>query len=171
MGLKAKYTNGDIDKMMAARLIRINEAIVQTLAYVGEKCVNEAREFGSYRDFSGNLRSSVGYIIVANSRVVKYDFRRSGSGKVSVQYSNMKTRKLRTRSVAGGGDGVSTGKAYAGKIASTFRTGYALIVVAGMNYAALVEANGRNVLDSAEALAKRQVPLMRAILRTKAKAA
>ena len=37
---------------------------------------------------------------------------------------------------------------------------YALVVVAGMNYAAYVEAKGYNVLSSAEHLAERELPRM-----------
>ena len=38
--------------------------------------------------------------------------------------------------------------------------GVALVVVAGMNYAAYVEARGKNVLSSAEHLAERELPRM-----------
>ena len=38
--------------------------------------------------------------------------------------------------------------------------GVALVVVAGMNYAAYVEAKGYNVLSSAEHLAERELPRM-----------
>jgi hypothetical protein len=166
MGLKAKYTNADIDKMLAERLTRINEAIVQTLSYVGEKCVNEARDFGSYMDQTGNLRSSVGYVIVVNGSVVKENFK---SKNISVQYSNLKTRAVKSKRMSIGESGVSTAKAFAKEVASQFRYGYVLIVVAGMEYAGYVESYGKNVLYSAELLSSILVPRLMNQLKSKIK--
>ena len=52
------------------------------------------------------------------------------------------------------------------KLAKDFTKGYALIVVAGMNYAYYVETLNKDVLDSAERYAMRVTPKMMSDLRT-----
>ena len=114
-------------------------AITSILFQLGEKCVNEARNFGSYTDRTGNLRSSVGYGVFKDGQPVRYsDFQQ----------------------VAKGTEGGIEGRALLDRIAGTYPHGYALIVVAGMNYAVYVEAKGYNVLSSAQLLAERELPRM-----------
>ena len=87
----------------------------------------------SWFNQTGNLRSSVGYVVVAHGRIVKSsDF----------------------GTVLHGSEGSRAGKALAEERAKKYSNGYALIVVAGMNYAELVEArDNKSVLASAELLA------------------
>ena len=60
-----------------------------------------------------------------------------------------------------GTDGIKEGKELAKELAKQYTSGYALIVVAGMNYAEYVEAmDNKNVLASAELLARRELPKM-----------
>ena len=56
-----------------------------------------------------------------------------------------------------GSAGGSSGKAYAEKLAAKFPQGIALIVVAGMEYAAFVQNKGYNVLIEAEDFAINEV--------------
>lgn len=107
------------------------------LEYVGEQCVNDARLTGSYTDRTGNLRSSIGYIIIDNGQIVTL----SGF-----------------RQVAKGHEGISRGKSFAQQIAAEIGPRLALVIVAGMNYAAYVQDRGYNVLDSAEELAQKLIP-------------
>jgi hypothetical protein len=115
------------------------QVIVRYLCYVGELCVNEARINGGYIDRTGNLRSSTGYVVVADGNIV--------------QTSGFETVKT-------GGQGASDGEAFARRLTVKFPTGICLIVVAGMNYATCVSARGYNVLDSSESLAEKLVPQM-----------
>ena len=62
--------------------------------------------------------------------------------------------------------GVLEGKKLAEKLAKDFTKGYALIVVACMNYAYYVETLNKDVLDSAERYAMRVTPKMMSDLRT-----
>ena len=139
MPIKRKTSDAEIGRMVEQKMQRIIDAAIYNLSYVGERVLNEARSSGSYKDQTGNLRSSVGYVIVVDGKVVKS--------------SSFET-------VKGGGQGSSEGKAYVQTLVSKFPQGIALIVVAGMNYASYVSAKGYNVLDTAEVLAQRLVPQM-----------
>ncbi len=139
MPIKRKTSDAEIGRMVEQKMQRIIDAAIYNLSYVGERVLNEARSSGSYKDQTGNLRSSVGYVLVVDGKVVKS--------------SSFET-------VKGGGQGSSEGRAYVQTLVSKFPQGIALIVVAGMNYASYVSAKGYNVLDTAEVLAQRLVPQM-----------
>lgn len=137
------FTPADIKAMVANKRAKIEKAIIRRLQYLGEKCVNEARDNGDYSDITGNLRGSIGYVVVANGKIVNKDFQSDGGS-------------------------AGTGKALAEKLAAQIETGFALIVVAGMNYALYVEAKySKNVLNSAEKLAQRELPRLLAELKKK----
>lgn len=115
--------------------------LVNTFCYVGEQCIIEAREAGNYTDQTGNLRSSIGYAVVMDGKVVQRDC---------------------IDKVKQGDEGVSEGDDYLSKrIKKARKKGIVLIVTAGMNYAEYVEAKGYNVLSSAELKAG---PLVKSIL-------
>lgn len=154
MAITPAFTQSDIRQMFERKKAQIELAIALRLSELGEMCVNEARNEGSYMDQTGNLRSSTGYVIVDHGRVVAVDFKQV-SGSQPAQ----------------GLKGAYVGEAYARQLATRYSKGYALIVVAGMRYAAHVEATGRNVLNSAELLAERELPRMIAQLKAQIKAA
>lgn len=149
MGIKMTTPISDIDRYIDAEIDRIHSLVVRMLCFLGEKCVIEARDRSSeasWIDQSGNLRSSIGYVVIYNGKIVNV--------------SNFTP-------VKGGADGSKEGKALAEKLAKNYTRGYALIVVAGMNYAAYVEAlENKVVLTSAELLAKREMPSMIEKLKT-----
>lgn len=104
--------------------------IANTLCYAGEKCIEEARDGGTYIDQTGNLRSSIGYAVLMNGQVIQYDC---------------------ADKVKDGDEGVSEGlKFLQSRIKKARKKGIVLIVTAGMNYAEYVEAKGYVVLSSAE---------------------
>lgn len=122
---------------------RVKQAAVDTLMYVGESCVTEARNNGRYQDQTGNLRSSIGYVVVDNGRIVH-----QGASQKFME----------------GTQGETEGIKYARQLAPEISNGIALIVSAGMEYAVYVEARGLNVLSSAELLAESLTPqLLRAV--------
>lgn len=93
-----------------------------------------ASEVSFWNDDTGNLRSSIGYVIM-------YD------GKV--RFENFQTYNGK------GQDGAFAAKSFAYEIASRYPKGIALVIVAGMEYASYVEAiESRNVLAGGELLAK-----------------
>lgn len=124
---------------MRERAERINRAIIRTFQYIAEVLVREARMKGDYIDQTGNLRSSIGAIILLDGQVVS----RSGFEVVK-----------------GGSSGANEGLTYAQEIAAAYPRGIALVVVAGKDYAAHVAARGRDVLSSAVLKAEDIVPRM-----------
>lgn len=158
--IRANFNMADIRRKLLEFQKKVAEDTVKVLQIVGEMAVNEAKESGAYKDQTSNLRSSIGYVIVVNGQVINESFERSGSGKIQVFYSTIKTRKLKSKMIDGGVDGVSVGQAFARSLAGKYKTGFALIVVAGMNYAAYVEAHGLNVLSTAESIAKAKLPVL-----------
>lgn len=135
MGLEPKFTKAQIDTYLRSKMEAIHQAIINRLIYLGEACVREARGNHSYIDRTGNLTSSMGYVVVSNGRIV-------------------------TTAGFGGRKGGTTGREFAKNLAAKTAKGYALYVVAGMNYAAYVEAKGYNVLTTAEIFAEKQLPIM-----------
>lgn len=123
----------EIENYTEEQLNRLNAVLLRNLAYIGEACLNRARQTNSYKDQTGNLRSSIGYVISVDGRIVKT--------------SDFKVVKT-------GREGAKDGLSFAKKIARDFPQGLCLIVVAGMKYAAYVSAKGYDVLDSSELLAE-----------------
>jgi len=80
-----------------------------------------------FNDDTGNLRSSIGFILLYNGQVVFKDFQLSPRG----------TDK---------DGGLRKGVAYAEKLGKDYSSGWAIITVAGMEYASWVEALGYDVI-------------------------
>lgn len=130
----------DFYKYVADVQENVIQAAISVLDYVGLECVKEARTMRKYTDRTGNLRSSTGYAVVYDGRIVK-------------QSNFEKVKQTST-------EGAATGKELIQQLASSYADGLVLVLVAGMDYAVYVEARGYNVLNSAEDLAKRLVPEM-----------
>lgn len=137
----------------------LTDFIVFRFQEIGEAAVKIAREMGSYHDITGNLRSSIGYIILVDGKVVTggdFEAKAVAPGKRKVtRTKNGKTYET-TITVGGSGeDGVKQGKALLEKLKSKFAWGIVLILCAGMEYAAFVEnVKGKDVLTSAQHLAE-----------------
>lgn len=129
---------------------------VDRFCYVGERCVVEARKAGEYNDITGNLRSSIGYVVLFNGQSYKYSKSRVYRGSAT------RNKRLSRKK---GNKGTEEGQAFlerlAGEFASRYPQGIVLIVAAGMEYAIYVEAiHNLNVLTSAELLADELVPIL-----------
>lgn len=140
MGIKSTIPYEQINKMLKDRVDKAVEVIVNTLSYVGEMCVKEARGNGDYIDRTGNLRSSIGYVVLHNGKSVRENFKQADRGSSK-------------------SDGITQSRLFVRELSSKYSKGLVLIVVAGMKYASYVEAK-RNVLSSARLLAKKEVPRM-----------
>jgi hypothetical protein len=138
MPIRRLTPDSAIDNYIENLVERTKQGIIYELYCIGEQCLNQARSTDSYKDRTGNLRSSIGYVIVVD-------------GKIDV-ISSFGLGML--------GQGASEGEAFAKQTASKFPRGICLIVVAGMNYATYVSAKGYDVLDSSELLADKLVPQM-----------
>ena len=139
MPIKQTTTAEQIDAYIEKQMQTWRKLIVRNFIYVGEQVLNAARSTDSYKDQTGNLRSSIGYVIVKDGSVV---------------------RASSFEQVKNGSDGTSKGRSYAESLAARYKNGIALIVVAGMNYAAYVKKRGYDVIDSSELLAEQLVPQM-----------
>lgn len=145
MGIKPQFTKNDIRKRLDAFLEEVEKAEIEALAKLGEECVTHAREIPAevgFKDQTGNLRSSMGYVIFKDGVAIH------------TWYEKVPPKKPKEGVVY---DGMERGKHLAEQVGSVTK-GIVLVVTAGMNYATYVEAKGRDVLASAELLAQRKLP-------------
>ena len=105
--------------------VKVQQAVPDFLAEIGERFCQEARATKTYTDQTGRLTASIGYGIVVGGSVV-----RTGG--------------------FGGGEGEAAGMATLQRAASEVGgENPTLVVVAGMHYAVYVERKGFAVLDGA----------------------
>jgi len=108
-------------------LKNVETVIINTLSYVGEYAATLAKDRGSYTDRTGNLKSSVGYMLAVDGKIIISLFEGSGAAE-GEQFAQEKLNELNHK--------------------------YVLIVVAGMNYASYVENKDYDVLLFTEVMAK-----------------
>jgi hypothetical protein len=120
-GMKALFGSHQIKNVIENFQKENEKRTLISLQYQGELFVNKARLSGTYRDITGNLRSSIGYVILKNGVEVDSNF-------------------------IGNSDGSLKGKNVANEVAKQYPKGYVLIGVAGMDYAAYVEAKNYDVI-------------------------
>lgn len=140
MGVEAQFTTEDVRERFEAFLQEIVRQQVEALQQLGEMCVAHARSIPKeqgFEDQTGNLRSSIGYVVFVDGVAVHSLY----------------------EEVKGGSVGAKTGETLAHKVGQGTQ-GVCLVVTAGMNYALHVESRGRDVIASAEQLAERELPRM-----------
>lgn len=143
MGIRMTTKLSEVHDMLMRETERVERLTIRSLSKLGEQCVTKIRDRAgdkSWYDQTGNLRSSVGYVIAHNKNIIQYS-----------AFNQVKQ----------GSEGVKTGKDLAEELAKKYSNNYVLIVVAGMNYAEFVEAmDNKDVIASTELWVKEQVPLM-----------
>lgn len=115
---------------------RQERVIMRRLQYIGEEAINTARTSRRYLDQTGNLTSSIGYVVLRRGSIVKM----AGFDKTKE-----------------GDEGVRQGESLATSLAKDYPHDFALIVVAGMDYAAYVEAKGLGGMTAAELQSKASI--------------
>ena len=129
MPLIPGFSQGNVNRKVDRFVVNIEQRIIWTLAMVGEQFVNDARNTQTYQDQTGNLRSSIGYIIAKDGIIIQENI-----------------------------EGKAEGKAYAKEVANEVlrenTSGFVLIGVAGMEYACAVESKGYSVITSSIPAAK-----------------
>ena len=133
-----KFTKADIRKMLEARKQLILDKITERLQKIGETFVTNAKNNGTmflgpfltsgYKDHTGNLRSSIGYVILYNGA------------------------QLNSK-IEGEAEGVRFAKKAIADISLKYPSGFVLIGVAGMDYAAAVESKGFDVISNSATIA------------------
>ncbi len=121
--------------------------ILNLLVRTGEVFNDIARAHGSYDNWTGDLRSSIGYGVVKDGQIVKIGgfTKVTGAGPNSaiVNFSTQSGDNVSFHATGRSGDGSRgslIGQALVRELAPQFGKGYVLIGVAGMNYAVYVEA-------------------------------
>lgn len=120
-GIKALFNGVQLNNIFEQFQEKVHSDILNTLRFVGEEFVNKARISGNYKDRTGNLRSSIGYIILKDGKIIDKNFEGEKEGK-------------------------NQGQKVAKEVAEQHPDGYVLIGVAGMQYAAYVEARSFDVI-------------------------
>lgn len=134
MGLVPKFSGDYCKAAIQTFLKRLEAAVLFQLKFLGEDLVKYARDSHNYTDRTGNLTNSMGYAVVRNGDIVF-----SGG-------SNQH------------GEGAEAALKTAVKMAAKLPNSFSLVIVAGMSYAAYVEAKGYNVILPAELKAKKDFP-------------
>ena len=142
MAIKPNFTKDDVRKRFDAFLNEIEKKQIARLQRLGEMCLVEARTNKGYMMQTGALLSSTGYEVFVDGVAIHSQFDAASGAESNAAEKGIKSGQSIAESIGKGTKGI------------------ALVVVAGMNYAAYVEARGYNVLSSAEHLAERELPRM-----------
>ena len=129
--------------------------VITLLQYVGEETVNRIRtsDISNWNDQTGNLRSSIGYIITLDGQPIQESSFDKVEGPKNAESNE---------------DGSVVGITYARSLSSLYSKGIALIIVAGMEYASYVEKrDNKTVLAQAELEAPRLVQTLFTQLQTR----
>jgi hypothetical protein len=122
--------NGDLDKIFGNIYKKFEEQITPSLIEAVESVcmdvVRQAKQLNTYTDQTGNLRSSIGYVI----------------------YRNGEKKKELFTAVKKGEEGLKTGAQMANAVAQSWgaTVGIVAVIVAGMDYALIVESYGYDVI-------------------------
>lgn len=116
----------------------IEQAILFELGAHVAELENHAKLSAGYNDQTSNLKSSIGGVLLKNGKPINYV---GFSGK--------------------GEEGARTGKVYINELIQNYQSGYAILIVAGMNYAAYVEdIYNLNVLKKTELKMRAELPIL-----------
>ena len=126
MAVTPQFTASGVRKFLEQQKQRFERAALQRLIKVGEDFITNARNNETYKDQTGNLRSSIGYVILKNGVQVAGSM--PGNKSEAIQKAEAVIRRLLGEQI--------------------IVSGYVLIVIAGMEYAAAVEAKGYDVLTA-----------------------
>lgn len=126
-GLRAMFGINQVRNAINSFVEEQESKTLAKLQYIGEEFVNNARLVDTYMDQTGNLRSSIGYVILHDGKIVSMNFKRA-SGSLD------------------GETGRLQGMEFAAEVGREHPDGWVLIGVAGMDYAAAVEAKGYDVI-------------------------
>lgn len=116
---------GALDNLMGSAI----DIVLEAMKKACWDTVAEARVSGSYTDRTGNLRSSIGYIIKRGGRTVDENFTAAGSGSTS------------------GDEGINKARGVAERVSTMYGDQLVAVLVAGEDYAVYVESMGYEVIS------------------------
>ena len=79
-GLTPMWSDREVERWFDYFVDRAEERIYKLLQRAGEEFVKIARKKGNYQDHTGNLRSSIGYVIVKDGDILTENYKQSTSG-------------------------------------------------------------------------------------------
>ena len=141
MGMKMKTPPRVLRYAVIADVDADLSKLLDRLVLLGEFCYEEAITRITYTHRKGILASSTGFIVVKDGK--KY----AEGGFLAVHGPEMTDEDP---------DGTLIGREYAESLIAEYPTGYAMIFVAGADYAGYVEAKGFNVITSAHIWAEQE---------------
>ncbi len=120
--IKPLFNTSDIRKALDDKIQRVEAAILAILRRRGEQFVQLCRDENTYKDKTGNLRSSLGYFLYKGNVLIEDNLQGNNEGREGAKEAVTSITKIPDV--------------------------YYLIGVAGMNYAAAVESKGFNVISN-----------------------
>ena len=129
MGIKANFNISSVKAYVEKWKQGLIEDLKLAFSMACSEVVENAKSIDTYKDQTGNLRSSIGYVIYYKGEEIESSF------------SPVATE------IGDGKYGTSQGLSFArDKVKELAGNGFVAVVVAGMDYAAYVEAKGFDVL-------------------------
>ncbi len=131
MALRFKYDEAQLRERIAEKKENFSRTIISAMILEGEAFILFSRQNHGYNDQTGNLTSSVGYGVLHNGKLAAeggFEPAETGTDRAG---------------------GQAEGRALLETIIGQYPRGYVLIGVAGMQYAAKVEAMGKDVITGA----------------------
>lgn len=122
MAIKPNFTKDDVRKRFDAFLNEIEKKQIARLQRLGEMCLVEARTNKGYMMQTGALLSSTGYEVFVDGVAIHSQFDAASGAESNAAETGIKSGQSIAETIGKGTKGI------------------ALVVVAGMNYAAYVEA-------------------------------
>lgn len=121
-GLRAMFNLDAIQDFLKQKVDSIEQKTIEALQYEGELFITKAKANHTFKNRTGNLESSIGYMILKDGQPIKSNFQGSKE------------------------DGRAKAREVAIDVATQYPKGFVLIGVAGMGYAAAVESLGFDVI-------------------------
>lgn len=132
---------------------QMEESYMNRLIEAGEISCQEAIKSGTYENITSNLRSSIGYVIAYDGKIIKeggfHKIQGHGENMQKVEFTTKEGKNVSFWAKGKFGDG-SEGSRKGVELARSKvkASGYSFIFVAGMEYASFVSSKGYNVIDS-----------------------
>lgn len=120
-GLTPMWSDREVGRWFDYYVDRAEERIYKLLQRAGEEFVKIARKKGNYQNHTGNLRSSIGYVIIKDGDILTENYEQSTEG------TDKQT-------------GIREAKRLVSELIPLYKRGWVLIGVAAMPYAKYVEA-------------------------------
>lgn len=137
--IKPLWNDKNISKYLDGKAANLEKLVIKHFVEVGKAFMLSARNPHTYRNITGGLESSIAFVVIQDGRIVHEDFKLAVSG-----YNRIV--------------GIAKARAFINTLRSEIPArGVSLIVVAGAEYAAYVEARGHDVITGSSLGAKKHL--------------